>query len=905
MAAGVAGVRVAGRLRLRLAWVPVLALLLGLLFAASPLAPPLAAALQDRQLQLTARSTHYPDVLLVEIDDASVRALQPRLGPWPYSRDTYALAIGFLRELGARVVVLDVVLGEPRNGDAALARALAERRDVVLAAAGQVHADEDVPRRDALQAQMALPLQGAGLAVRWSSLALPAATLLAERPAQPFVPGQLGLVSAPADDDGVLRRLPLLQRVGDQVFPSLVLAPLLLTADAAPAQWTWDGRRLRVGDRHWPLDAGGRMALTVPPDADAITSLPFNAVMAAALGVSEGAGLRQAVQGRTVFIGSTLPTADRAATAFGTLPEVRLTASAHAVLRHGEVVDTHTPVLSVLLGAMGLAPALWLWLRRRPALLHDVAAALLAAVAVLVSAQVALVTAGRLASVAAPLATLAAGLAIALALQAREASAVRRRRRLDAALAQAVQQARGRFLAHMSQEIRTPIRALLGVAELLGRTPLAVEQQRYVEVLRRSGRQLSSLIDDLLDLSRIEAGRLLLDPRPFVLRPLLEEQRELLSIKALGKGVALRWDVAPELPEVVLGDRVRLAQVLTSLIGRAIAFTPEGVLAVDVRPGGGDEKAGAVVFRIAEGGAVGGVPADATQCDAAAVQGGDTGRPSAAPAPGSPWRRAAVGQGGDPLVQALEETFGDPFSELSAGPPGNPDARRGGGLALSVARRLVQQMGGRVETAGGRGIDLRLVLPMPAAELPVTRAADALAPAPAPIRAAPDTPAGVPARAPGQVPADAPATPSTDVPVPAPAARPVARRQDGRLRVLLTEDNDINVMVVEAMLADQDIDIDVAANGEEALAKFRRGGHGLVLMDIQMPGIDGHEATRELRRIEAAEGRPPVPVIALTANAQERDARRSLEAGCNAHLTKPIRREDLLATIQGFCTAER
>ena len=128
---------------------------------------------------------------------------------------------------------------------------------------------------------------------------------------------------------------------------------------------------------------------------------------------------------------------------------------------------------------------------------------------------------------------------------------------------------------------------------------------------------------------------------------------------------------------------------------------------------------------------------------------------------------------------------------------------------------------------------------------------------------------------------------------------------DEPFRILLTEDNEVNVLMVEAMLADSGCALDVANNGEAALAKFRAERYDLILMDVQMPGIDGHQATRELRRIEATERRRPVPVVALTAHAFERDVQRSLEAGCNAHLTKPVSREDLLATISAFRTADR
>ncbi len=128
---------------------------------------------------------------------------------------------------------------------------------------------------------------------------------------------------------------------------------------------------------------------------------------------------------------------------------------------------------------------------------------------------------------------------------------------------------------------------------------------------------------------------------------------------------------------------------------------------------------------------------------------------------------------------------------------------------------------------------------------------------------------------------------------------------DAPFRVLLTEDNEVNVLMVEAMLAGSGCVLDIAANGEAALSKFQVGRYDLILMDVQMPGIDGHQATREIRRIEAAARSKPVPVIALTAHAFERDVQRSLEAGCNAHLTKPVSREHLLAAVNAFRTADR
>lgn len=854
-----AGGPVAGALGL--AAVPLLSLLLAALLAWSPPGVRLGAALQDAMLRAVARPAHYPQVLLVDIDDASVRALRPRLGPWPYSRDTYALAVQYLRELGARVVVLDIVFDEPRNGDSALARALGERGDVVLAAAGQRHAGESDPALEGLAARLAVPVSGGGTpaAVHWEALALPASVLLSGVPEQALRPGRIGLVSTPLDGDGQLRRLPLLHQAGGRLFPSLALAPLLL--ERPGEELAFDGATLALGAQRWPAGGDGSITLSMPPNADAVASLPFNTLMAAALGVSEGAGLREMVDGRTVFIGSSAFLGDLAMTPFGLHNGFRVLATAYAVLRQGDVVDPRTPWLDALLVLLALGPGLWLWRRRRPALAWDLGATLGAAALVTGLAVAALALAARQAALLLPLAILAAGALQATVLQLHAAARANRRLRLERAVADAANRAKSDFLAHVSHEIRTPMNALLGVAQLLQRTPLDPDQQRYVEVFRRSGQHLSALIDDLLDLSRIEAGRLALEPAPFALRELLDEQAALLAGKASGRGLMLDWRIADELPPVVLGDRRRLAQVLTNLVGNAIKFTPTGRVEVAVAPqAGAADGPHAVRFAVSD-----------------------------------------TGIGIDPSEHA--RVF-ESFAQVDGGAPA-----AGTGLGLAIARSLVEQMGGRLalHSALGQGARFEFCIALPPAALPPRWGLAPLLDGATVAPGDPDAPQGPPSTpaAPGAA-AGASAETFRAGPAPVLASPPLPRaeRRDGRLRVLLTEDNEVNVMIVAAMLAEDDIDLDVARDGEAAIEKFRDGRPGLVLMDMRLPGIDGLEATRAIRRIERQDGRRPVPVIALTAQAYAIDAQRSLAAGCNAHLSKPVRREDLLATIHAFCVED-
>jgi CheY-like chemotaxis protein/HPt (histidine-containing phosphotransfer) domain-containing protein/two-component sensor histidine kinase len=348
--------------------------------------------------------------------------------------------------------------------------------------------------------------------------------------------------------------------------------------------------------------------------------------------------------------------------------------------------------------------------------------------------------------------------------------------------------------------------ALLGIAELLADTPLSAEQRRHVEVFRSSGQSLFELINDLLDLSKIEAGRLEVHNEPLRLTALLEERIALLAPRAREKGLALRLDVASDVPAVVNGDATRLAQTLTNLLGNAIKFTPAGSVTLGVTREDGD-----------------------TLCFAVA----DTG----------------IG-----IAPSKLETIFEPFTQAD----GSVTRAFGGtGLGLSITRSLVQLMKGTISVTStpGSGTTFWLRLPMPAAELPVVPVAIA-----------------------------------------APAA-PVGRATDAPLAVLLAEDNEVNVYLFESMLANAGCKIDIAPNGQSAVEHWRRTPYDVIFMDVQMPGMDGHAATRAIRQLEAETGRPRVPIYALSAHAFAADAQTSLAAGCDAHLTKPVSKATLMSAL--------
>lgn len=638
-----------------------------------PLGQAASRGLQDEQLRWAAPKAAPTGVLVLDIDDASLADLKSVLGPWPYKRDVYALAVEVLRELGAKAIAVDLLLADAHEGDAALARALARPgAPVILAAAGMRHTVDQAAPHGASDAAAARAGDGLPVGARWPALAEPAASLW---PAADQRPAWLGVITMPLALDGLLREAPLVHEAGGLHLPSYPLA--VLQATTAP-------ERLAALQQRWPVNAAGKLTFSFgrPGQAD-VNSLPFAVLARAALNGQPDARLAPAVRDKVVFIGSSAMLADNILTPAGQLLGTHALAQMYAALRDARLVRPAAWQASLWMALLAAAPWAWAGWRRATRPVQDLLLGAAAGAALVGLAAAMAVERMEIWPLAPALAALLAG-AIGLAVvHLRAISRQARQFAYERAVAAAANQAKTEFLANVSHEIRTPMNAVLGVGDLLADSPLEPSQRRHVEILRQSGRSLLALIDDLLDLAKIEAQRFDLDPAPFMLRPALMALHAMLLPRTEAKGLSLVVNVADDVPEAVHGDARRLAQALTNLLANAIKFTSSGEVRLQVsRP-----DHGKLLFEVS-----------------------DTG----------------IG-----IARSKIDTIFEPFTQAD----GSIHRHFGGtGLGLSITRRLVELMGGRIEVHSepGQGSTFRVHLPLPVASLDEVPAASAAAPPPMP-----------------------------------------------------------------------------------------------------------------------------------------------------------------------------
>ena len=517
--------------------------------------------------------------------------------------------------------------------------------------------------------------------------------------------------------------------------------------------------------------------------------------------------------------------------------------------------------------------------------------------------------------------------------------------------------AKSDFLANMSHEIRTPMNSIIGMADLLWESSLTTEQRQHVQIFRSAGENLLTLINDILDLSKVEAGQLTLEHMPYDLFDIVDKAVEVMAVRAHSKNIELACRIIPDVPQFILGDPTRLRQVLINLLGNAVKFTEKGEIVLTVMPFTEDTPettAQFLQFSVRDSGI--GIPADRldsvfekfTQSDVSITRkyaGSGLGLTIAKQIVelmgGKIWVESKPGEGSTfffniPLAEAppekdeqqtsgtewdmkglkvlivdgnatnrliLQETLaqwecfvteaadalealqelkkaqakGTPFhfvildgqlplidgSSLEQKINDNPDLAAVKILTLIAERRTIDRR--QAKTANTTGTLIK----------PVQRQA---------LKECIQTSLGR-GKVIGKSPSATNEHPDAD-------KRP--------LKILLVEDAEDNRFLVQAYLKNTNYVLETAENGQIGVEKFLANIYDLILMDVQMPVMDGYTATYEIRRLEKMEKRQPTPIVALTAHALKEDIAKSIEIGFDAHLAKPIRKPILLETIRKF-----
>jgi two-component system sensor histidine kinase/response regulator len=533
-------------------------------------------------------------------------------------------------------------------------------------------------------------------------------------------------------------------------------------------------------------------------------------------------------------------------------------------------------------------------------------------------------------------------------------------RQLEAAsrAALAASKAKSEFLSSMSHEIRTPMNAILGTADLLSETPLNSDQTRYVGTLVSNGNALLELINSVLDLARMESGRLSLEATAFDLVEVVEKTVETLAVRADEKQLELAIRFAPEVPLRLVGDPLRLRQVVTNLIGNAIKFTDSGEVAILIEPDPAAEKPGHLRFAVSDTGI--GIGADKlanifsafTQADSSTTRkygGSGLGltivERLVGLMGGRVWAASTPGKGSTFFFTAKFE-IDRAHSDTAASMPNLAGMRilitDDNQTSRGILAEMLTQGGCRVTQSASAAESLSLIRKANDCANPFNLMfvdqrmpqMDGLAMLkmldrhtwrlPPVVLMVNSTALSADRQRMEEVGLrhyifkpirrhDLYSTISAII-----GAREYAALANGRLkptlnhhpaedsrplRILLADDSPDNRLIVRAFLQKTAFQIDEADNGERVVAKVKSNRYDLILMDIQMPILDGFAATRAIREWEHAQGLPAVPIIALTASALDEDVQRAREAGCNLHVSKPIKKKTLLSAIATLTSA--
>ncbi len=377
-------------------------------------------------------------------------------------------------------------------------------------------------------------------------------------------------------------------------------------------------------------------------------------------------------------------------------------------------------------------------------------------------------------------------------------------------VAESANRAKSEFLANMSHEIRTPLNGILGMLQLLKMTSQDHEQQEYIDLAVMGAKRLANLLSDILDLSRVEAGKLIMEFTPFDLPELMHNIVDLYRPVIRQKNITMEMNIHPNTAVCVQGDAARLQQVLTNILGNAMKFTEHGKITLETYP----------------------LPTLSSDLSKTLFSVSDTG-------PGIP-------------DDKMDELFA-PFTQCSEGPS---RLHQGAGLGLTICKQLVMLMGGNiaVESEYGKGTTVYFCIPF-----------------------------GIPPQ-------------TCEFKEKAPFTQSIHSKS----RVLLVEDEAISRLAAARQMELAGFEVSTAENGQRALEKLSSESYDLIMMDIQMPIMDGLTATKAIRRGDVGEKIKDIPIIAMTAYAMKGDKARFLAAGMDNYLSKPFENKDLLKILDNY-----
>jgi signal transduction histidine kinase/ActR/RegA family two-component response regulator len=754
--------------------------------------------LHDVQARVLAQEVDFSDILFVDVSEESIKALESEIGAWPYSRAVYAKVTDFLRGAGARSITFDIVFSEARPQDEDLAETLNATAGVTLAVLAKDYTVTSSADTESLLERITWRKPPTAPAYQWQQFILPREMFLWNN--KPVA--DAGVIAVVPDKDGILRRVPVMHQVGDKVLLGLSAATIFSGKPRPEIRYDPVSREVRAGDHAWPVYEDGSVRLRFPSNHRSMEGFHFSDVFYAAMTMRPPEGIAEKIKGRKVFVGSTAESInDYQNTLYGRTAGLHLLGQVNQLLEKGEILAPPKPRWDMVLLVLALFIPIASFRERenRSPLNYAVGFILLPLCIGGLSSWLYL----QKQSTALGFPLLAGFLAFVFFLVRRLWRLYNERQRLfyEKLAAEESYKLKSQFISHMTHELRTPLAAIMGFNRLIGDSEHGERGQgQYTKVIEKNSHHLMTLINNMLDQGKIEAGQMKISKAPSRIREVVDDVVATLSNMAAEKSLELRATYAEGLPTTLDFDAFRVRQVLLNLTGNAIKFTERGFVRLNLS--WHDDQLRIVV---SDSGA--GMSAD-----------------------------------------VLERIF-IPFKQ---GADNTQHAYGGTGLGLAISRNLSELMGGTLTVSSqlGKGSEFTVQFP-------------------------------------------APVCADQEVAVLQPAPKLSAERLTGR--VLLADDNNDIRDLLTRLLKKQGVVVIPVADGRQALEAALREMPDLVLMDMEMPVMDGLSATKRLRESGFVK-----PIFAMTAHPEGPEVERALKEGFDGYLEKPVNRERLHGILAAF-----